>query len=141
LDQELCTCRRPVSIRHCPNCGSTNAYARHSSSVILENPLSPSERIVLRGFMCRRCGTTYHEGEECKAPKATKPTDTGTRVSPDIPLDRQMGPLIARASDVGRRRILGYLNKYPSNFTVKAVHVNEHGVVTIDESIHEKALP
>jgi hypothetical protein len=62
-----CRCgRNVVVLPHCPSCGSSSVVGKQRNTLAMSMP--DGERMVSRGFRCRRCAFDFHEYQACNAP-------------------------------------------------------------------------
>lgn len=68
IHDALCHCGRPIHAAkpHCIACGSSNIFYRRVGSVGIK--MEDGSVIEGRGYVCRACGTCFHEFERCEAP-------------------------------------------------------------------------
>lgn len=59
-DNERCQCGNFKSVLHCPQCGSTQCYAKTKNNVSIMLP-SDVTNIISRGFRCKLCGNIFNE--------------------------------------------------------------------------------
>src|SRR6266849_2097743 len=64
--ETLCHCGRPLTPRHCVNCGRKDIYSikRADRLVVVEG-----QKFIARGFRCRKCGVEFDESTPCDTPK------------------------------------------------------------------------
>jgi hypothetical protein len=57
---------------HCRHCGSSVTYAKQSIARI-DTIAATGEKVLVMGYVCRRCGRCYHADSPCAAPKPKVP--------------------------------------------------------------------
>jgi hypothetical protein len=62
----ICKCGRPLTLRHCVNCGRLNIYAKAKNNRLI---VVDGQKHVALGFKCRSCGAEFDESSQCDAPQ------------------------------------------------------------------------
>lgn len=127
-DTEVCRCGRRTVPTHCVGCGSTYLYVRISESQKItipaqrdqpkDSPFSREQTQVIQRFVCRRCGDSFFENENCRAPEKIK---TASRLEIQAPR-RQMRkgkPENTPTGDVQKELLRHLASQFPDNAKLK----------------------